>query len=190
MKIAIDVQYTNNGAYAAGLVFQEWEDEHPLKLCASHIPVAEEYVPGTFYKRELPCIMQLLSEHQVQPDCIVIDGYVYLDGLAQVGLGKHLFDALGGKTSIIGVAKSSFSSIDGRFSICRGGSQKPLFITSIGVDIAIAQAQILSMHGKHRLPSLLKQVDQLCRKAASSAPVIPASEHQGESLGGMVTNTA
>ncbi|MFZ6874056.1 endonuclease V [Undibacterium sp. Di27W] len=183
--LAIDIAYADNGAadaaanaatnattngnnkhaYAAGVVFHDWSDDKPEKTCISHISDVAEYVPGEFYKRELPCILQLLAEHDVQPDCIIIDGYVYLDGSSQPGLGWHLYQALGGKVAIIGVAKSSFSAIDTSFGICRGDSIKPLYITSIGMDQSTAQASIAAMHGSFRIPTLLKLVDQLCREA-------------------------
>jgi len=170
--LAVDVHYVGDGAdgaYVAGVVFRNWDDVQPEKTSISHINSVAEYVPGEFYKRELPCILQLLKEHDLQPDCIVIDGYVYLDGNSQAGLGWHLHQALDGKVAIIGVAKSSFSAIDASFGICRGGSIKPLYITSQGVDVATAQANIAAMHGSFRIPTLLKLVDQLCREAADQA---------------------
>jgi len=33
-----------------------------------------------FYKRELPCILKLLDKLEQPPSCIVVDGYVFLDG--------------------------------------------------------------------------------------------------------------
>lgn len=178
--LAIDVAYADNGAtvdttvasaignnhaYAAGVVFHDWSDDKPEQTCVSHITSVAKYVPGEFYKRELPCILQLLTENDLQPDCIIIDGYVYLDGSSKPGLGWHLYQALGRKVAIIGVAKSSFSAIDAAFGISRGGSIKPLYITSIGIDQTTAQASITGMHGKFRIPTLLKLVDQLCREA-------------------------
>ncbi|MFZ6712347.1 endonuclease V [Undibacterium sp. TC9W] len=167
--LAVDVHYSSDeageSACVAGVVFHNWDDDKPAKTCISHIRNVANYVPGEFYKRELPCILQLLAEHDLQPDCIIIDGYVYLDGTSKPGLGCYLHEALAGKASIIGVAKSSFSAIDASFGICRGESIKPLYITSLGMDLATAQASIAAMHGEYRLPTLLKQVDQLCREA-------------------------
>ncbi|MFZ6781185.1 endonuclease V [Undibacterium sp. Ji83W] len=170
--LAVDVHYSSHGeggsgeqASVAGVIFHNWDDEYPAKTCISHISHVADYVPGEFYKRELPCILQLLTEHDLQPDCIIIDGYVYLDGKSKPGLGWYLHEALAGKLNIIGVAKSSFSAIDASFGICRGESIKPLYITSIGIDQATAQTNIAAMHGKFRIPTLLKQVDQLCREA-------------------------
>ena len=45
--------------------------------------------PGQFYKRELPCILELLKQVNPLPNYIVIDGYVYLGGDEKPGLGKH-----------------------------------------------------------------------------------------------------
>lgn len=161
--IAVDVQYDDDAGHAAAVVFDDWSAAGPLRSCVSRISPVGEYVPGEFYKRELPCILRLLDEHALTPDCIVIDGYVYLDGHARPGLGKYLHDALGGKVSVIGVAKTAFAEIGPAFALCRGQSQKPLYVTCIGEDLAVAKAHVLAMHGEHRIPSLLRQVDQLSR---------------------------
>lgn len=162
--MAVDVQYENDGAFAAGVVFNEWSADSPERTCVCKIPAVEEYVPGQFYKRELPCILQLLNDHQLTPTYILIDGYVYLDGHSTPGLGKHLSDALHGNVKIIGVAKTPFSKIGPEFEILRGGSKKPLYVTSIGEELSAAKAKIVSMHGQYRIPTLLKKVDQASRQ--------------------------
>ena len=48
-------------------------------------------------------------------------------------------------------------------SIYRGDSAKPLFVTAVGMTLEEAKAHIASMHGEHRIPTLLRRVDQLCR---------------------------
>jgi len=122
-----------------------------------------EYKPGQFYERELPCIQTLLEKFELKPHCIVVDSYVFLDGVQRPGLGKYVYDALDGKVAIIGVAKTSFDGIGEQFQIHRGQSVKPLFITCAGIELELAKAHILSMYGKHRIPTLLKAADQLCR---------------------------
>ena len=164
MKIlAIDVAYEADTAVAAGILFENWEDDRSRQNFISEISEIDSYVPGEFYKRELPCILKLLEQHEIHPDCIVVDGLVYLDGVGKAGLGKYLFDALERKTAVIGVAKNSFRNIPSEFALCRGKSKKPLFVTSAGIDIGVAKKLIANMHGNFRLPTLLKQVDQLCR---------------------------
>jgi len=36
-------------------------------------------------------------------------------------------------------------------------------ITSVGIELEDAKEAILEMHGKYRFPTLLKEVDSLCR---------------------------
>lgn len=163
MILAVDVTYSDEDAVVAGVLFQDWRDEAPEKELISRYPHPASYQPGEFYKRELPCILQLIKEHSLQPDCIVVDGFVYLDGHDRPGLGKHLFDALGGKVMVIGVAKSSFKGIGTEFELCRGGSLRPLFVTAVGVALDQAKEFILSMQGRYRIPTLLKRADQLSK---------------------------
>ena len=163
MMLAVDVHYADDGSTTAGVLFDDWEASMPLETFVSKLPSVEEYKPGLFYERELPCILNLLREHALQPDCIVVDGYAFLDGVARPGMGKYLFDALHGKVKIIGVAKTSFAGIGPEFMVHRGASTRPLYVTCAGMDIDAAKGQVLRMHGKHRIPTLLRTVDQLCR---------------------------
>jgi deoxyribonuclease V len=162
--LAVDVHYENTGAVVAGIGFSRWTDKVPAASYVSTIEQAREYIPGAFYKRELPCILKLLQQHRLSPTHVIIDGYVYLDGHSRPGLGKHLYDALCGKVKIIGVAKNPFKGITGKYALYRGASAKPLYITCAGMTLAEAKSCIAAMHGSHRLPVLLKTVDQLCRK--------------------------
>ena len=57
-------------------------------------PVAA-YVPGQFYRRELPCLLAVFGLVRQPLEIILIDGYVWLDAQGMPGLGGHLFDALG-----------------------------------------------------------------------------------------------
>lgn len=159
--LAVDVGYSTRGAKAAGVEFDDWSAAEPVKSWTSVTGEVEAYIPGEFYKRELPCILQLLSDLQLQPDCIVVDGFVYLDGSSKPGLGKHLFNALAGAIPIIGVAKTAYVGIPHRFQVIRGKSKRPLFVTSEGIGVEAAKALVRSMHGSHRIPTLLKIADRL-----------------------------
>lgn len=162
MIVAVDVQYTQDQAIAAGVLFDGWQDAEPLEECVSMIENVAAYEPGKFFKRELPCLLQLLAEHRLHPDCIVVDGYVYLDGVSRAGLGKHLYDALGG-VPVVGVAKKRYADIGPQFEVFRGASGRPLYVTSVGLELEHAKESVRAMHGAHRLPTLLKRVDQICR---------------------------
>ncbi len=123
-----------------------------------------EYEPGQFYKRELPCVLALLQQLEQLPEFIVIDGYVYLDGNQRPGFGKHLYEALAGKSVIIGVAKSRFKDTPAETEIFRGGSKRALYVTAVGISAAEAKGFIMRVHGEHRIPTLLKRVDQLSKR--------------------------
>jgi len=163
MILAVDVQYSKNDAIAGGVVFEHWQDEGAQKECTSVIEGVARYEPGKFFKRELPCILKLIAEHGLQPDCIVVDGYVFLDGFSEAGLGKYLYDTLDGRASVIGVAKKRYRNIDSKYEVFRGRSRKPLYVTAVGIDVEQAKENVLAMHGKNRLPTILKRVDQICR---------------------------
>ena len=165
MLLAIDVQYTQSTAFVAGVVFNQWSSATIESEHVSVVENVEDYVPGSFYKRELPCILTLLQEHQLHPNTIIIDGYVYLNGTDKPGLGKHLYDALQQQVEIIGVAKKPFAGIPASFALLRGSSEKPLYITASGSS-AKAKQCISKMTGENRIPTILKRADQLCRAAA------------------------
>ena len=164
MILAVDACYQENQARVAGVLFADWRSSAPLNVCHSRVDGVGGYVPGEFYKRELPGIISLMGEHRLSPSTIVIDGYVYLDGVSKPGLGKHLFDELNGRVSVVGVAKNALAGISRRYAIFRGGSLRPLYVTAEGVALEQAKACITGMHGNHRIPTLLKQVDQACRQ--------------------------
>jgi deoxyribonuclease V len=126
-------------------------------------PVAP-YEPGQFYRRELPCLLAVLGKIPDAVEAIVVDGYVWLADEQTPGLGGHLFQALGGTIPVIGVAKTQFRSARASQAVLRGGSQRPLYITAAGMSREAAAHHIQAMHGPHRIPTLLKRVDQICRQ--------------------------
>ena len=161
--LAVDVYYRDGGAVAAGVMFDDWSADSIEACYLSAIAQVSPYRPGRFYQRELPCSLTLLSEHKLVPDTIIIDGYVYLDGVSIPGLGRYLYDALQGRVVIIGVAKKPFIGIAARHRVLRGSSHNPLYITAAGMQLAVAKKLIRSMHGKYRIPTLLKLADQSSR---------------------------
>ncbi len=164
MILAVDVDYNNENALIAGITFSHWRDEKETAVYKSQITNIEAYEPGNFYRRELPCILELIKEHTLKPEIVVIDGFVWLDGTSRPGLGAHLYSALGNMTPVIGVAKKSFAGIPPEYALLRGKSNKPLYITCSGIELESALLNIKTMAGKYRLPTLLKKVDRLCRE--------------------------
>jgi deoxyribonuclease V len=163
MILAVDVDYKKEGnAVAAGVLFKNWEDETPYQIITTDIQNVAPYESGNFYKRELPCILKLLEEIDMPLEYIVVDGYVTL-AEGKAGLGTYLYNALDQKIPIIGVAKNAFKDISEEICLYRGNSKKPLYITSIGIDINQAKDAIGKMYGKYRIPTLLKKADSVCR---------------------------
>ncbi|MCA9975123.1 MAG: endonuclease V [Anaerolineales bacterium] len=163
MILAVDVHYEETEAMAAGVLFSAWDACEPDAMLLTHLSGVADYEPGYFYRRELPCVLALLAQVDPLPHTIVIDGYVYLGSEQQPGLGKHLYDALNGRIPIIGVAKTYYKGTPAATELCRGRSQRPLYVTAVGVEQTAAKQAIQQMCGSARLPDLLKRVDQLCR---------------------------
>jgi deoxyribonuclease V len=165
MILAMDVAYRSAKATVAGVLFRDWADERPEEEMIISCPVPERYVPGNFYLRELPCLAALLKTIPELPRFIIIDGFVYLGREKKPGLGKHLHDLLKDKATIIGVAKSPFADTPRSCELLRGRSRKPLFVTAAGLPGSRAKILISKMHGKGRIPTLLRRADRLCRSA-------------------------
>jgi len=145
------------------VLFHDHRDPEPAAEYTLSLPSAADYIPGQFYRRELPCILALIEQFEENPHEMMVDGYVTLGD--RPGLGLHLFESFQGKIPVIGVAKSPFRS-SAAITVLRGRSRKPLYVTSAGVDTVTASKRIIAMHGPHRVPSLLKHVDLLARKKA------------------------
>lgn len=161
MIAAFDVHYYNNGlARAAAILFNRYSAAEVEATHTAMLSNVADYLPGSFYLRELPCILHLLEQVERLPTEMIVDGYVMLGD--RPGLGRHLFDAFNGGIPVIGVAKNHFAGTECR-EVLRGKSRKPLYITAAGVEENEAAARVQSMHGAHRIPTLLKKVDLLAR---------------------------
>src|SRR5262245_38784907 len=114
MLACTDTYYSNNGSRTALVLFETWTDAAAARELVSERQVdSADYVPGEFYRRELPCILSVLSPALSEIETIVIDGYVALDKNGRKGLGAHLYEALDEAVNVIGVAKTSFAGNDG-----------------------------------------------------------------------------
>ncbi len=161
--LAVDVHYLDeqDAARAGGVLFDQWTDESAsIQVTRMHQGLAA-YVPGQFYKRELPCILPLvrLAEQGRGLSVIVIDGFVDLDG--RPGLGRHLHTSLGEAYPVVGVAKNAFPGARA-LAVARGKSAKPLWVSATG-DLDEAARCVLSMAGAGRIPKLLRAADRLAR---------------------------
>lgn len=169
MILAFDTYYFENKAKTVCVVFENWNDVVPVDVVDEIIEGVEEYEPGQFYKRELPCIMSLLKKIDLKcVKVIVVDGFVVLDDNGKKGLGGYLYEELDGQIPIIGVAKSNFfSNKKNSIPLLRGESKKPLYVTAQGVELDEAVECIKIMDGSYRMPTLLKIVDSMSREGVA-----------------------
>ena len=162
MFAATDVQYLPTGAARAALVLAP--DAVFSSIIAEEtalVPEAAPYVPGEFFRRELPPLRAVLTPALPNVELLVVDGYVDLDPSGRPGLGAHANQEFG--VPVIGVAKTLFVTATHAIPVIRGQSAKPLFVTSAGLPLPDAAALVHAMSGKYRLPDALRRADQLAR---------------------------
>lgn len=171
MIACIDVDYRDDPAdgrttaVAACVLIPSWSAPHAAAEYACFVPQVADYVPGQFYRRELPCILAVLAEVAEPVELVVIDGYVFLDDAGSPGLGSYLYEAIEPRVPVIGVAKTPFRTDNGSVEVLRGESARPLYVTAVGMPLDEAAGELRDMHGRFRLPTMLKRVDRLCRDA-------------------------
>lgn len=162
--VCVDVDYRDACVVAAAVGFSAWTDAAAAyEIARVTAGAAPAYEPGSFYKRELPYLLDVIAACPVPPSTIVIDGFVDL-GADQPGLGAHLHAALG--IAVVGVAKRPWRGGSAGVLVLRGTSAVPLFVTAVGIDVDEAARYVAAMHGEHRTPTLLRRVDRLARDHA------------------------
>ena len=164
----LDVAYGPSAAGIGCLLTDTWTTATAIleiSRCLRYSPV--EYLPGQFYKRELPVLLSVIEGLSPRPQMVVIDGYVWLGQNGAPGLGGYLFAALDSGTPVVGIAKSRYRQDTWSERVYRGGSHRPLYVTAAGFETTKAAGLVASMHGKYRLPTLLRQVDRLARAAVA-----------------------
>lgn len=166
MIAILDAAYSDKASAAACVTIEDCRDAKALAEFTHRGGPAADYQPGEFYKREMPVLLAVLAMLPRKPDVVVIDGYVWLGTEDRKGLGAHLFEALGGATGVVGIAKTKFHGASyWAAEVRRGGSDSPLYVTAAGIDLGEATEAVRQMHGDHRIPTLVAQADRLAREA-------------------------
>jgi deoxyribonuclease V len=168
MLVCLDVDYRPHDVVSACVGFAAWSSPAASFERVEHSAGAPApYVPGSFYLRELPHLLRILAiverEQHDRPAIVIVDGYVSL-GPGRPGLGEHLHRALGGVGAVVGVAKTAFHGAAHATAVKRGTSDRPLYVTAIGISEVEAAAGVAAMHGAHRVPTMLRRVDRACRE--------------------------
>ncbi|OYT47706.1 hypothetical protein B6U83_04645 [Thermoplasmatales archaeon ex4484_36] len=97
--LSVDVSYAGRRALICGVLFGRGDVEE-VKV---ETEVLFPYVPGYLFFREGVLIAQMMDEHQLKPDVILLDGHGVLHPRGS-GLATHLGSLL--RVPSIGVAKS------------------------------------------------------------------------------------
>lgn len=165
MYCCLDVDYRTTASAAAALAFHHWTDAvAAIERTHLHPAPPAAYEPGQFFLRELPHLLRILALLPAEPSLLLVDGFVFLEGEAP-GLGAHLHRALGERVPVVGIAKRPYRKATSAVPVLRGESLVPLWVSAVGTPVAEAAAGLASMHGAHRIPTLLRRVDRLARDA-------------------------
>ena len=167
MKLVVGVHFVGGGAVAVGLAFDDWDSPEASRTWLSRIAKVEKTERGELDLRALPCVLQLLREHALAADVIVIDGFVHLDALETPAFGRHLYHALGARCAVIGISKTAMAHSPAQFEVLREEETRPLTVTCVGIDLGAAKARLRAMHGKRRVPTLLKLAARIAKGGAS-----------------------
>jgi deoxyribonuclease V len=169
MKLAVAVHHDLDGAHVAAVAFEAWDAPEPERRYATRLPTPDKPLPaekparGAPDLRDVACVLQLLREHALEPELIVFDGCVHLDAEGTPGLGHALHAALGGRCAVIGASKAAKPVMPAQFEVHREDEARPLTVTCIGIDLGAAKARLRTMHGRRRVPTLLKLVARLAK---------------------------
>jgi deoxyribonuclease V len=163
MKLVMDVHLQGDTALVAAVAFDDWADFEGTKNYSLRIDHVEKPVKGELDLRELPWLLQLINTHGLEPEVIVFDGFVHLDAQETPGLGRRLHDTLGGRTAVIGVSKTGFKDTPAQFEVYREEETGPLIVTCAGIDLGAAKARIRTMHGRKRVPTLMKLAARIAK---------------------------
>lgn len=165
MKFIVAVHVDGAQATAAAVAFEAWDAAEATRTYVSRIAHVEKAVRGELDLRALPCVMQLLREHSLEPELLLIDGFVHLDADDTPGLGQHLHHALGGSVPVVGVSKKGLPGLSAQFEVMREEETPPLVVTCAGIDIGAAKVRLRSMHGRKRVPTLMKLAARLAKNS-------------------------
>ena len=163
MKLVMDYLVNGDTALVAAVAFEDWTAAEATRTYSLRVGHVEKLAKGELDLRALPWLVQLLDANRLQPEVIVLEGLVHLDAQDTPGLGRRLHDTLGGRTAVIGAAKSGFKDAPAQFEVYREDETPPLIITCEGIDVGAAKARIRMMHGRKRLPTLMKLAARIAK---------------------------
>ena len=166
MKLAVGVHDLAGVAGVAAVAFDEWDAAEASRTFTSRVVPLDPPVRSPRGAAELAGVLQLLREHALEPELIVIDGPVHLDAAETPAWGRQLFDALGGRSAVIGISTRTMPGLPAQFEVWRDEEARPLIVTCVGIDLGAAKVRVRTMHGRRRVPTLMKLAARLARGGA------------------------
>ena len=163
MKLVVAVQQVGSAAHAVALLFEAWDQPEATRVYGASVQPGGKPARGEPDLREVACVLQLLDQCALQPELIVIDGLVHLDAAETPAMGHQLYQALSGRTAVIGVSKTLPPELPAQFHVMREDEAPAIAVTCAGIDLASAKARLRAMHGRKRLPTLLKLAARLAK---------------------------
>lgn len=179
----LDIGFTDGGKTTrAAAVLLDAQTGQVLDEQTAHLPTRMAYVPGLLSFRELPAVMQALSQLTQPPDLLLVDG----QGIAhprRLGIAAHLgvvtdLPSIGvGKKLLCGQPRMALHEMRGAFTPIRDGREQigwllrskpgclPL-VVSPGHKVSMASCAELVMRfvTTYRLPEPTRLADRLASR--------------------------
>ena len=98
MIACVDVDYRQDQALAAAVLFHGWTDATGCAELTQGVAAVQPYQPGQFFQRELPCLLAVLGRVARTLEVVVIrrDGTEFLEERAKLvrpdfiqSIGRH-----------------------------------------------------------------------------------------------------
>ena len=175
--LAVDTFYYEERAKTVGVLFNDWSDSEPEEIISSWSFDFGPYIPGEFYLREMPPIIELLSKiNMKEVGYLIVDGFLKVyderKGKFDSGLGYRLMELLQPSNKdlvFIGIAKSDFGGTGRKWKIAEEWNRgpkgsTPLWVQVEGMRMTDLMKCLKRMPGEFRLPDMLRILDKETKK--------------------------
>lgn len=164
MKFTLAVHHEPTGSTAAACAFEEWSAAEPEKVYVTRLDPLPVPARGTPDERDAQAVTALVNQHHLVPELVVMDGLVHLDVSETPGPLARVHAALGGGVPVVGVSRAAFKAGPApSHEVEREDEAPPVLVTAAGLDLGAAKARVRAMHGRKRVPTLLKRVARLAK---------------------------
>lgn len=167
MKWVVSARREGDVVVAAAVGFEDWPDAEPARTLVVRVPGVPPAKRGEPDDALAQAVLRLREQPGVAPlELVLVDGAVHLDAAETPGPGARVFQALQGAVPVIGLSKAAPRDGSTSFEVHREDEAPPLYVSAAGVDLGAAKARVRAMHGRRRLPTLLKAAARVAREAA------------------------